>query len=198
MFTGIVQCVGVVRAVEERGGDAVIRVDVGGIAAARLALGASIAVNGVCLTVTTCEGGVASFDVSRETLSLTTLGRLAAGGRVNLEPALTLAEPLGGHLVSGHVDGVGEVAAIAPDARSTRMEFRLPADLARYVARKGSLCVDGVSLTVNEAAGDRASVNLVPHTLQGTIMGDYRIGTPVNVEVDLIARYLERLIADGK
>jgi riboflavin synthase len=137
---------------------------------------------------------VVAFDVSRETLALTTLGGLAAGARVNLEPALALVEPLGGHLVSGHVDGVGEVAALAPDARSTRMAFRLPAPLLRYVANKGSLCVDGVSLTVNEIEGDRAGVNLVPHTLAATIMGGYRIGTAVNVEVDLVARYLERLL----
>lgn len=197
MFTGIVQCVGAVQAVEPRGGDALIRVDMAGIPAARLALGASIAVNGVCLTVTARAGSVVDFDVSRETLALTTLGGLAAGDLVNLEPALTLAEPLGGHLVSGHVDGIGEVLAMLPDARSTRMTLRVPAGLSRYVARKGSLCVDGVSLTVNAIDGDRAGVNLVPHTLQATIMGGYRPGTPVNIEVDLIARYLERLIADG-
>jgi len=197
MFTGIVQCVGAVQAVEPRGGDALIRVEMAGISAARLALGASIAVNGVCLTVTARAGSVVDFDVSRETLALTTLGGLAAGDPVNLEPALTLAEPLGGHLVSGHVDGIGEVLAMLPDARSTRMTLRVPAGLSRYVARKGSLCVDGVSLTVNAIDGDRAGVNLVPHTLQATIMGGYRPGTPVNIEVDLIARYLERLIADG-
>jgi len=197
MFTGIVQCVGAVQAVEPRGGDALIRVEMAGISAARLALGASIAVNGVCLTVTARAGSVADFDVSRETLALTTLGGLAAGDPVNLEPALTLAEPLGGHLVSGHVDGIGEVLVMLPDARSTRMTLRVPAGLSRYVARKGSLCVDGVSLTVNAIDGDRAGVNLVPHTLQATIMGGYRPGTPVNIEVDLIARYLERLIADG-
>ena len=194
MFTGIVQRVGQVTAVEDRGGDARLGIDVGDLPAAHLAPGVSIAVNGVCLTVTGREGAVASFDVSRETLSLTTLGRLAVGARVNLEPALTLAEPLGGHLVSGHVDGVGEVVAIAPDARSTRMTLRLPPALARYAARKGSLCVDGVSLTVNDVAGERASMNLVPHTLQGTIMGRYEVGTLVNIEVDLIARYLERLL----
>jgi len=197
MFTGIVQCVGAVQAVEPRGGDALIRVEMAGISAARLALGASIAVNGVCLTVTARAGSVVDFDVSRETLALTTLGGLAAGDPVNLEPALTLAEPLGGHLVSGHVDGIGEVLVMLPDARSTRMTLRVPAGLSRYVARKGSLCVDGVSLTVNAIDGDRAGVNLVPHTLQATIMGGYRPGTPVNIEVDLIARYLERLIADG-
>jgi riboflavin synthase len=194
MFTGIVQRVGGVTAIEQRGGDVRLRVDVGDLPEARLAPGASVAVSGVCLTVVERGGAVVSFDVSRETLALTTLGRLAVGGRVNLEPALTLADPLGGHLVTGHVDGFGEVAAIEPDARSVRMNFRVPAPLRRYVARKGSLCVDGVSLTVNEATADGASVNVVPHTLGGTIMSDYVVGTTVNLEVDLIARYLERLI----
>lgn len=197
MFTGIVQCVGVVRGVDARGGDATLRIDASGLPVQRLGLGASVAVNGVCLTVTARQDGLASFDVSRETLALTTLADLAPGARVNLEPALTLAEPLGGHLVSGHVDGVGEVVAIEPDARSTRMTLRLPAALLRYVARKGSLCVDGVSLTINEVTGDRAGVNLVPHTLQATIMGSYGIGARVNVEVDQVARYLERLLEAG-
>ena len=194
MFTGIVQRVGTVVAVEPKGGDVTLRVDTAGLPADRLALGASVAVNGACLTVTARDGAVVAFDVSRETLALTTLGRLAAGARVNLEPALALAEPLGGPLVSGHVDGVGEVAALAPDARSTRVAFSLPAALSRYVAKKGSLCVDGVSLTVNEAGNGQAEVNLGPHTLAATIMGGYRIGTAVNVEVDLVARYLERLL----
>lgn len=194
MFTGIVQQVGTVVAIEQRGGDARLRIDVGGLPAGRLALGASVSVSGVCLTIVAHQGPEASFDVSRETLALTTLGRIVTGGRVNLEPALTLAEPLGGHLVTGHVDGLGEVAAIEPDARSVRMTFRLPAPLLRYIARKGSLCVDGVSLTVNEAGADGASVNVVPHTLRSTIMGEYVVGTAVNVEVDLIARYLERLL----
>lgn len=195
MFTGIVQRVGRLVEVLPRAGDVTLRIDVSGLPAERLTLGASIAVNGVCLTITGVEAGVAAFDVSRETLSLTTIGMLAPGCRVNLEPALAAADPLGGHLVSGHVDGIGEVVSIAPDARSTRMSFRVPAGLRRYVARKGSLCIDGVSLTVNEVSGERADINLVPHTLDATIMGGYRPGTRVNVEVDLIARYLERLLA---
>lgn len=194
MFTGIVQRVGRLVEVLPRAGDVTLRIDVSGFPAERLMLGASIAVNGVCLTITGVEAGLAAFDVSRETLSLTTIGALAPGARVNLEPALTAADPLGGHLVSGHVDGIGEVMSIAPDARSTRMSFRVPAGLQRYVARKGSLCIDGVSLTVNEVRADRADINLVPHTLDATIMGDYRPGTRVNLEVDLIARYLERLL----
>lgn len=194
MFTGIVQWVGRLVEVLPRAGDVTLRIDVSGLPAGRLAPGASIAVNGVCLTITGVEAGVAAFDVSRETLSLTTIGALASGSRVNLEPALAAADPLGGHLVSGHVDGIGEVMSIAPDARSTRMGFRIPPALLRYVARKGSLCIDGVSLTINEVAGDRADINLVPHTLDATIMSDYRSGTRVNLEVDLIARYLERLL----
>lgn len=194
MFTGIVQAVGKVIALSERDGDASLLIDVGEIPASRLATGASIAVNGACLTVTGREAAGTGFDVSRETLALTTLGQLGVGARVNLEPALTLSEPLGGHLVSGHVDGVAEVVAIEPDARSTRMAFRLPPALLRYVAKKGSLCVDGVSLTVNDVDAGLAGVNLIPHTLQGTIMGSYRIGTKVNIEVDLIARYLERIV----
>lgn len=197
MFTGIVQQVGHVTALDRTAGDARLRIDVGTLPAGRLALGASVAVSGVCLTVVARQGAEVTFDVSRETLALTTLGRLAVGSRVNLEPALTLSEPLGGHLVSGHVDGVGEVVAIEPDARSTRMTFRLPALLLRYVARKGTLCVDGVSLTVNDVTGDAAAVNIVPHTLASTIMGGYVTGTAVNVEVDLIARYLERLAGPG-
>ncbi len=194
MFTGIVQHVGGVVAVEARDGDITLRIDAGPLPVTRLDVGASVAVNGVCLTVAGGAGSTAAFDVSRETLARTTLGGLAMGGRVNLEPALTLNEPLGGHLVAGHVDGVAEVVAVERDARSTRMAFRLPADLMRYIARKGSLCVDGVSLTVNGVSGDRAEVNVVPYTLQSTIMGGYATGTRVNIEVDLIARYLERLL----
>ncbi len=194
MFTGIVQAVGTVTVLAQRDGDASLLIDVGGLSPERVAPGASVAVNGACLTVTRHEAGRASFDVSRETLASTTLGQLAAGMRVNLEPALTLSEPLGGHMVTGHVDGVGEVATIMPDARSTRVAFRIPAAMLRYVARKGSLCVDGVSLTVNDVRADEADVNLIPHTLQSTIMGNYRVGTRVNIEVDLVARYLERML----
>lgn len=196
MFTGIVQAVGRIVAVEPRGGDSRLRLDTAGIPPERLGLGASIAVNGVCLTVTAKNGSEVSLDVSRETLDLTTLGRLQAASRVNLEPALTLNDPLGGHLVSGHVDGVGEVAGIEPDARSTRLRICVPSALSRYVARKGSLCVDGVSLTINDVSGDTVGINIVPHTLEKTIMSGYGVGTAVNLEADLIARYLERLLAE--
>ncbi|MBM4196946.1 MAG: riboflavin synthase [Gammaproteobacteria bacterium] len=194
MFTGIVTTVGRVDSIIDLGGDARIEVDVGDCAPSRLADGASIAINGVCLTVTSRRGTVTAFDVSRETLGRTTLGRLAAGARVNVEPALSLQDSLGGHLVAGHVDAVGTVAALAADARSVRMEFSVPPGLMRYVAEKGSICVDGVSLTVNVVTAGTAAVNVVPHTLDRTIMGSYRPGTPVNLEVDLVARYLERLV----
>ncbi|MBT8440819.1 MAG: riboflavin synthase [Gammaproteobacteria bacterium] len=193
MFTGIIQAIGEIRAVEAIGGDARLRIGVGDLSLDRVALGDSIAVNGVCLTVIEFAADEFAADVSQETLQLTTLGHAAAGSRVNLEPSLTLATPLGGHLVSGHVDGVGEVAFLAPDARSTRIDFAMPEVLARYVAKKGSIAIDGTSLTVNEVGERKFSVNLVPHTLERTIMRRYEPGTRVNLEVDLVARYLERL-----
>lgn len=157
-------------------------------------LGDSIAVNGVCLTAVALNGAEFSADVSRETLSLTTLGALKAGSPVNLEKALTLATPLGGHLVSGHVDGVGEVLERHDDGRSWRLSLQAPAELAKYIAHKGSICVDGTSLTVNAVDGRVFELNIVPHTLVETIIGGYGPGTKVNLEVDLIARYLERLL----
>ncbi|MFW2405294.1 MAG: riboflavin synthase [Gammaproteobacteria bacterium] len=193
MFTGIIQAIGEIRAVESIGGDARLRIGVGDLSLDRVALGDSIAVSGVCLTVIKFSADEFAADVSQETLQLTTLGSAVAGSRVNLEPSLTLASPLGGHLVSGHVDGVGEVASLDPDARSTRIEFEMPQALARYVAKKGSIAIDGTSLTVNEVGERKFSVNIVPHTLERTIMGKYVPGTPVNLEVDLVARYLERL-----
>lgn len=196
MFTGIIQATGEVRAVDEVGGDARLRIGVGDLNLERVSRGDSIAVSGVCLTVVEFTQDEFAADVSQETLSLTTLGALEVGSRVNLEPSLTLATPLGGHLVSGHVDGVGRLQSLQPDARSTRMEFAVPAELGRYVARKGSITIDGTSLTVNDVAGDAFSVNIVPHTLERTIMGGYEPGTRVNLEVDLVARYLERLLAE--
>jgi riboflavin synthase len=194
MFTGIVQAVGLVRVIEPRGGDCRLEVDLGGLPVERLAPGASLAVNGVCLTVAELREQTVWLDVSRETLIVTTLGSINPGSRVNLEPALTLSEPLGGHLVSGHVDGIGEVIALEPDARSVRLWMRVPDNLARFMAHKGSVCVDGVSLTVNETAGPELGVNLVPHTMERTIMSEYAAGTAVNIEVDLIARYIDRLL----
>jgi riboflavin synthase len=194
MFTGLIQAVGEIVAVEPVGGDARLRIDTGGLDLAGAGLGDSIAVNGVCLTAVEFSPGGFVADVSQETLSLTTLGNARQGLRVNLEPALTLATPLGGHLVSGHVDGIGRLLSMDPDARSTRMEFEVPIELSRYVARKGSITIDGTSLTVNAVEGEKFSVNIVPHTLERTIMGGYTAGAHVNLEVDLVARYLERLL----
>ncbi|MGD2081470.1 MAG: riboflavin synthase [Chromatiales bacterium] len=194
MFTGIVQAVGRIAAVEARGGDVRLRIRSGRLALADVGIGDSIAVNGVCLTAVELPGDGFAADVSRETLSLTTLGELDTGSRVNLEKALTLATPLGGHLVSGHVDGMGEVIERRDDARSVRLRIRAPAGLARYIASKGSICVDGTSLTVNAVDGAVFDLNIVPHTLDETIIGDYVKGTRVNLEVDLLARYLERLL----
>jgi riboflavin synthase len=198
MFTGIVQGVGSIRAVEARGGDVTLWIDTGPVPLADVQVGGSIAVSGACLTATALEAHAFAADVSRETLSLTTLGAAVPGTRVNIEKALQAGQALGGHYVTGHVDGVGEVIARHDDARSVRMEFEVPADLARYVARKGSICVDGVSLTVNGVSGRRFDVNLVPHTLEVTTLGDYRPGTRVNLEVDIIARYLERMLEVGR
>ena len=198
MFTGIVQGVGRIRAVEPRGGDVSMWIGAGDVPLADVAIGGSIAVNGCCLTAVELTADAFKADLSRETLALTTAGQWQPGSAVNLEKALTAGQSLGGHYVTGHVDGVGEVVARHEDARSVRVEFEVPAELARYVARKGSVCVDGVSLTVNGVAGARFDVNLVPHTLERTILGDYRPGTRVNLEVDIIARYLERLLAEGR
>jgi riboflavin synthase len=198
MFTGIVQGVGRVRSIEPRGGDVTLWFDTGVLPLAGIEIGGSIAVSGACLTAVQLEPHAFAADLSRETLSLTTAGDWAPGTRVNLEKALTAGQALGGHYVTGHVDGVGQVVSRHDDARSVRVEFEVPAELARYVARKGSICVDGVSLTVNGVDGRRFDVNLVPHTLEMTILGDYRPGTRVNLEVDIIARYLERLVAEGR
>jgi riboflavin synthase len=194
MFTGIVQGVGTVRAIEPRGGDVTLVFDTAGVSLADIELGGSVAVSGVCLTATRFDASSFAADVSRETLSLTTLGDWVVGSRVNLEKALLAGQALGGHYVTGHVDGVGELVSRHGDARSVRMEFRVPPELARYVARKGSICIDGVSLTVNGASGDRFDVNLVPHTLQVTTLGGLQPGSRVNLEVDIIARYVERMM----
>ena len=194
MFTGIIEAIGRVEALEDRGGDQRIRIDSGALDLAGASIGDSIAVNGVCLTAVELGSGRFAADVSRESLSLTTLGQLKAGARVNLEQALRLSTPLGGHLVSGHVDGVGTVLGIREDARSWRLQIHAPGELARYIAVKGSICVDGTSLTVNTVKGAVFDLNIVPHTLTATSIGDYRVGTRVNLEVDLIARYLERLL----
>jgi riboflavin synthase len=194
MFTGIVQAFGKILASEDLGGDVRLRIDTGSLELDHLQLGDSVAVNGVCLTAVEFDAQSFCADVSAETLSATSLGGLTAGNPVNLERSLTLSDSLGGHLVSGHVDGVGRVTSLEPDARSTRIEFSIEQPLLRYVARKGSITVDGTSLTVNDVSESDFSVNIVPHTLERTIMGQYKEGTLVNIEVDLVARYIERLI----
>lgn len=198
MFTGIIQGLGVVAASERRAGDLRVHIDTGGLDLADVTLGDSIAVNGVCLTVVALPGTGFIADVSVETLDLTTVGAWPLGTRVNLEKALTPTTRLGGHLVSGHVDGVGEVVSRHADARSVRFRMRAPAHLARYIAHKGSVAVDGVSLTVNRVDGAEFELNIVPHTLEHTVFGDYQPGVQVNLEVDVIARYLERLLASDK
>jgi len=194
MFTGIIQSVGEIRRLEPRGGDLRLTIGTGKLPLTGASLGDSIAVNGVCLTAVSLAADAFVADVSRETLSHTTLGDLGPGSPVNLEPALTLSTPLGGHLVSGHVDGVGQVLDRSEDARSWRLSIAAPAELARYIAHKGSICVDGVSLTVNAVDGACFDLNIVPHTIAQTIIARYQTGTRVNLEVDLIARYLERLL----
>lgn len=198
MFTGIVQAVGKVAAVEPRGGDVRLALDIRELAArvdaARLAVGESIAVSGVCLTVVQLHEGIFTADVSRETLALTTLGSLRGGDRVNLEAALRAGDPLGGHLMSGHVDGLAEVTRLEPDGRSLRATMQTSAELARFIAPKGSVSLDGVSLTVNEAEGTRFGVNLIPHTVEVTTFAGLRPGQRVNLEVDLLARYVQRAL----
>jgi riboflavin synthase len=197
MFTGIVQAVGEVRAITPRNGDVELLIAAPTLGLHSVAVGDSISVSGCCLTVTRLAADSFVADASLETLSVTTLGRWRSGQRVNLEKALCAGQPLGGHYVTGHVDGLATVAGTAADARSLRMDFEVPPPLARYIARKGSVCIDGVSLTVNDVAGTRFGVNLIPHTLEVTTLGECRAGTQVNLEVDIIARYLERLRAAG-
>ena len=193
MFTGIVKARGVLCEVQPLGTDSRLNIEVPESLAGALREGDSMCVNGVCLTMTDPGSKGFAADVSAETLARTTLGSLQQGDVLNLEPAMTLADPLGGHLVSGHVDGVAELVARESDGRAQRFEFRLPDGLERYVAQKGSVCVDGVSLTVNSVAGNVFTVCLIPHTLDVTTLGRLVPGDGVNVEVDLIARYLERL-----
>jgi riboflavin synthase len=198
MFTGIVQEIGEIRRstpTAGAGGTADVRVEIhfGRIARERLALGASISVDGVCLTVAELGSDVFMADVSGETLRVTTLGAKVAGARVNLEASLRAGDSLGGHWVSGHVDGIAEVLTTAADARSLRVELSAPKPLARYIARKGSVTLDGVSLTVNDVQGANFSINLIPHTLEVTTLGALRPGARLNLEIDLLARYVERL-----
>ncbi|MGS1080387.1 riboflavin synthase [Pseudoxanthomonas beigongshangi] len=194
MFTGIIEGVGRLAASETRGGDVRLTIATGTLPFDDVHLGESIAVNGVCLTVIDFDAGSFQADASNETLSLTTLGRLTVDAPVNLERAMRPTDRLGGHMVSGHVDGVGSVLDIREDARAQRWRFAAPPALLRYIAKKGSICVDGVSLTVNEADDAGFEVALIPHTVSHTAFAQTRVGDAVNLEIDLVARYVERLL----
>jgi len=199
MFTGIIQAKGSIAALQRRGGDVRLSVQSDGLPFANYDVGESIAVNGVCLTAVALRDDGFDTDVSVETLDVTSLGGLGIGDSVNLEPSLSLGDRLGGHLVSGHVDCLGTVTSRKADARSIRFTVEIPEEFARYVARKGSVTIDGVSLTVNDVSATRFEFNIIPHTAEVTIIGDYAVGMKVNVEVDLLARYIERLLAkDGE
>jgi riboflavin synthase len=197
MFTGIIEGMGRIAALEARGGDVRLRVETGTLPFDAVQLGESIAVNGVCLTVVEFDANSFAADASNETLSLTTLGQLQVGAPVNLERAMRPTDRLGGHLVSGHVDGVGRVLAIAEDARAQRWRFAAPTPLLRYIAKKGSICVDGVSLTVNEVDAEGFEVALIPHTVSHTAFAQAKPGDAVNLEIDLVARYVERLLGNS-
>jgi len=194
MFTGIVETKGILREKIRMGGDYRLRIECMGLDLASARPGDSICVSGACLTMLNPDKTGFHADVSQETLNLTTLGGLKDGQEINLELAMAVKDRLGGHLVTGHVDGKARLLSRHEDARSERFEFEVPANLAKYIARKGSACVDGVSLTVNEVNGSAFSVCLIPHTLEITTLGDLQPGDEVNLEVDLIARYLERLM----
>lgn len=195
MFTGIILAKGSITALERRGGDVRLSVRSDGLPFSSYSTGESIAVNGVCLTAVALRDDGFDMDVSVETLDVTSLGNLGVGDHVNLEPSLALGDRLGGHLVSGHVDCLGTVKSQHEDARSVRIAIEIPAEFAPYVAKKGSVTVDGVSLTVNEVRGSVFEVNIIPHTAEVTIIGEYAEGTRVNIEVDLLARYVERLLS---
>ena len=194
MFTGIIEGVGRLASIDSRGGDARLNIETGSLPFDDVRLGESIAVNGVCLTVIAFDATSFQADASNETLALTTLGALPVGAQVNLERAMRPSDRLGGHLVSGHVDGIGRVLSVHADARAQRWRFAAPAPLLKYIAKKGSVCVDGVSLTVNDVDAEAFEVALIPHTVANTRFGQTGPGDPVNLEIDLVARYVERLL----
>ncbi len=196
MFTGIIAAIGKIEAVQPKGGDLSLQVATQGLDLSDVVLGDSIAINGVCLTVVKINSSILSFDVSRESIERTSLGNVRTDSEVNLEKALAVGERLGGHFVSGHVDGLGTILSMTESARSVQFRIEMPTELKRYVAEKGSICIDGVSLTVNKVNDNWFEVNIIPHTMQETIISHYNKGTKVNLEVDLIARYLERLLPE--
>ncbi|TAL44685.1 MAG: riboflavin synthase [Methylovulum sp.] len=194
MFTGIILAIGKISAIERKSGDFRLKIETGKLPLGDAQLGDSIAVNGVCLTAIELGAHYFCADVSNETWSRTTLSEAATGMPVNLELALTPTTRMGGHIVSGHVDGIGKVVEKKPDGRSVRFNIKAPDNLAKYIAEKGSICINGISLTVNEVNGAVFGVNIVPHTLNETTLGDAAVGTRVNLEVDVLARYMERLV----
>ncbi len=194
MFTGIIKAIGKVEKIEQRGGDLRLTIASAELAWKEFVVGESISINGVCLTAVEILPNGFAADVSVESIDVTALANLAEGSKVNLEPSVSVGERLGGHLVNGHVDCVGQIKSRENDARSVRLVIEIPAEYSRYIARKGSVCIDGVSLTVNEVSDNTFKVNIIPHTAEVTIIGDYRGGTEVNIEVDLLARYIERLL----
>lgn len=194
MFSGIISNVGVVRRSLLSGPDLKLVVDVGAARRDETGIGDSVAVDGVCLTVTGIEGNELSFDVSAESLTRTLLSAKSPGDAVNIELAVLPTTRLGGHIVTGHVDGIGWLEQMEPIGASTRLRFRVPEDLSPFIAPKGSVCIDGISLTVNSVSGDSFEVNIVPHTAQVTTVENYEPGRRVHLEVDIIARYLERLL----
>jgi riboflavin synthase len=193
VFTGIIIATGRVVSLAEKGGDLEMAIDAAALEESRMALGDSVSVQGACLTVARKQDTTFFADVSRETMAKTTLGTLSPGSLVNLEPSLRAGDALGGHMVSGHVDAVGTLRTLVQDARSWRMQFELPESLMRFVAPKGSICINGVSLTVNGVDGRSFDVNIIPHTLKVTTLGELKAGDGVNIEIDVIARYLDRL-----
>ena len=198
MFTGIVKAKGRIQSLQKQGGDLRMTVESKGLDWSTFEIGESISVNGVCLTAAALHTGGFEADISAETMHVTALAGLTTGSAVNLEPSIGLGERLGGHLVSGHVDCVGTVVAREADARSVRLKIAVPNEVGRYLARKGAVCVDGVSLTINEVSAQAFEVNIIPHTAEETIIGDYTVGSAVNIEVDLLARYIERLLDHGE
>lgn len=198
MFTGIIEATGTIAAKQAKQGDCLLEISSTELDMSDVNLGDSIAVNGVCLTVIKFTDTGFTADVSAETLARSCFKNSRVGDRVNLEKALLANSRLGGHLVSGHVDGIGEVTQRYQDARSWRFHIKAPDDIAHYIAEKGSITIDGISLTVNSISGSEFGVNIVPHTIKSTSMGDFKVGTQVNLEVDLIARYLERLLAKSE
>ena len=198
MFTGIIEAIGALTSLSQKESEWRLTISAGTLDMSDVKLGDSIAVNGCCLTVVECGNNHFSADVSRETLRCTTLGSLQQNSRLNLEKAMLASSRFGGHIVSGHVDGVGELVASKPEGKSIRLDFSIPDELAKYIAAKGSICIDGTSMTVNEVSGSTFSINVIPHTQEETIIGEYKLGQRVNIEVDLVARYLERLLLNRK